>query len=160
MVMNHAVTFGELLRGLGVLVGIGLLLFGIADFAGGSMSDDPAAGDSAGKSGCEIGIVGLIVIVLCLVACSTPKVQPIQYVDRTVEVDKPVPVHPIKPEDVPALPAPLGAPPPTWKQRAEAALGKLCEFVAYGLTADPMLHTSAGIPPLATEPVYPECQSK
>lgn len=97
----------------------------------------------------------ILQLTLAIAACGpTPPQVPS---DRIVEVDKPVPVHPIKPTDVPALPAPLGPIPPTWKQREEAALGKLCEFVAYALTVDPMLHTSAGVPPPAAEPVYPEC---
>jgi hypothetical protein len=87
-----------------------------------------------------------------LTACSTPAVR-----DRIVEVDKPVAVKPIKPADVPAVPAPLGPRPSSLSAAADTLLSKVCEWVSYGLRADPLLKVSSGMPqkPL---PRFPECE--
>lgn len=95
-------------------------------------------------------IVGLALLVS---ACAHTKTE---FVDRAVEVDKPVAVQPITANDVPAVPGPLGAPPATDEQRRQLLLSKVCEFVAYALLADPALRHSAGLPPQAL-PDYPEC---
>jgi hypothetical protein len=80
----------------------------------------------------------------------------VEFQDRIVEVDKPVAIQPIKADEVPKVPAPLGPRPGTSQQREEALLSKVCEFVAYALIADPLLHVSAAIPQ-ATLPAFPEC---
>jgi hypothetical protein len=76
---------------------------------------------------------------------------------ETVEVKIPVAVQPIKPAQVPAVPAPLGPRPQSLSAAADLLLAKHCEFVAYALRADPLLRVSAGMPqqPL---PQFPECE--
>jgi hypothetical protein len=64
---------------------------------------------------------------------------------RTVEVKVPVAVQPIKPAQVPAVPAPLGPRPQSLSAAADLLLAKHCEFVAYALKADPLLRLSAGM---------------
>lgn len=95
---------------------------------------------------------------LALAACGR-KDPPAVPSDRIVEVDKPVAVQPITPADVPSVPAPLGPPPPTLQQQADTLLGKVCEWVAYGLKANPALRLSAGEPAQALQP-YPECERR
>lgn len=96
-------------------------------------------------------------LLFAVLACASCAHHPnIQYVDRVVEVDKPVAVQPIKSTDVPAVPAPLGPRPATVPQQKAALLSKVCEFVAYALQADPLLRVSAGLPQQAL-PDFPEC---
>jgi hypothetical protein len=96
----------------------------------------------------------LIATVLVLSGCATPAVQ-----TRTVEVKVPVAVQPIKPAQVPAVPAPLGPRPQSLSAAADALLAKHCEFVAYALLADPLLRLSAGEPPRPL-PQFPECERR
>src|SRR5574341_2675973 len=79
-----------------------------------------------------------IVLLLALAACQSAPVK-----DRVVEVVKPVAVQPIKPEQVPVLPSPLPPRPDSLSAAADVLLGKVCEFVAYALKADPLLKVSA-----------------
>lgn len=97
----------------------------------------------------------LAALILALAACHDHPQTP---VDRIVTVKVPVAVQPIKPSDVPAVPAPLGPRPPSLQQQADALFAKWCEAVAYFLKADPALRLSAGETqqPL---PAYPECES-
>jgi hypothetical protein len=85
-------------------------------------------------------------------ACQTPAVH-----DRVVPISVPIAVQPIKPSDVPALPAPLPKRPADARQALDLALAQVCAFVAYGLKADPLLRVSAGLPPLEPQR-YPECE--
>lgn len=63
--MNHAITIGGLLLGIGALVGFLSLSFGaLAIFAGG-MSDSPSAGDDASRTGCIALIAGAVLFALC-----------------------------------------------------------------------------------------------
>jgi hypothetical protein len=91
-------------------------------------------------------------LALALAACQTPAVQ-----TRTVEVKVPVAVQPIKPAQVPAVPAPLAKRPASLSAAADLLLAKVCELEAYALKADPLLRLSAGMPqqPLAR---FPECE--
>jgi hypothetical protein len=91
--------------------------------------------------------------ILLLAGCAgAPPVR-----DRIVEVVKPVAVQPIKPDQVPALPAPLPKRPADARQALDLALAQVCTFVAYGLKADPLLRVSAGMPQVSA-PRYPECE--
>ena len=76
-----------------------------------------------------------------------------------MEVVKPVAVQPIKPEQVPTPPAPLGPRPDSLSAAADMLLAKVCEFVAYTLRADPLLKVSAGQRP-ADAQRYPECEGR
>jgi hypothetical protein len=91
-------------------------------------------------------------VMLAFAACSTPAVR-----DRIVEVDKPVAVQPIKPADVPAVPAPLPPRPKELSAAADVLLSKVCEWVAYGIKADPLLRLSAGMQQQALAK-FPECE--
>jgi hypothetical protein len=91
-------------------------------------------------------------VCLPLIACQTPAVH-----DRVVPISVPIAVQPIKPSDVPVLPAPLPKRPADARQALDLALAQVCAFVAYGLKADPLLRVSAGLPPLEP-PKYPECE--
>lgn len=72
------------------------------------------------------------------------------------EVKVPVAIHALKPDQVPAVPKPLGPRPPSLSAAADTLLAAHCEFVAYALKADPLIRLSAGLPQLALPP-YPEC---
>jgi hypothetical protein len=74
-------------------------------------------------------------------------------------VEVPVATHPLKPEDMPTPPAPLGPRPQTLSAAADALLSKECEWVAFGLKADPLLRVSAGMPQRALAK-YPECEGR
>lgn len=78
---------------------------------------------------------------------------------QTVEVRVPVAIQPIKPDQVPAVPAPLGPRPQSLSAAADLLLAKHCEFVAYALKADPLLRLSAGEPQQAL-PQFPECEGR
>ncbi len=91
-------------------------------------------------------------ITVFLVACQTPPIK-----DRIVEVKVPVAVQPIKPDQVPILPAPLDPRPSSLSAAADQLLAKVCEFVAYGLKADPLLKVSSGQQPIEVR-AYPECE--
>jgi hypothetical protein len=94
----------------------------------------------------------VIGIAISLAACQTPAVQ-----TRTVEVKIPVAVQPIKPAQVPAVPAPLPPRPSSLSAAADVLASKWCEAVSYFLKADPLLRVSAGQQPNAL-PTYPECE--
>jgi hypothetical protein len=89
---------------------------------------------------------------LILTGCATPAVK-----ERVVEVVKPVAVQPIKPADVPKLPAPLPKRPANVSSALDLALAGYCEFVAYAIKADPLLRVSAGLPP-EEPPKYAVCE--
>jgi hypothetical protein len=90
---------------------------------------------------------------LLLAGCSTPTVTKIE----TVEVKVPVAVQPIRPDQVPQPPAPLPKRPDSPSAALDVALAKVCEWVAYGVQADPLLRISAGVPP-APLPRFPACE--
>jgi hypothetical protein len=94
------------------------------------------------------------IVALCLLcsACQTPAVK-----DRIVEVQVPVATHPVKAEQVPAVPAPLAPRPSALSAAADLLLSKVCEFESYALKADPLLRVSAGLPPQDL-PKYTECE--
>ena len=94
----------------------------------------------------------LLLTVFMLGGCATGAQQ-----TKTVEVNIPVAVQPIKPDQVPVVPAPLGPRPSSLSAAADILLAKHCEFVAYALKADPLLRLSAGMAqqPLVT---FPECE--
>lgn len=93
-----------------------------------------------------------LLLALSLTACQTPALK-----DRIVEVDKPIAVQPIKPADVPKVPAPLPKRPSSLSAAADVLLSKICELEAYVLRADPLLRVSAGMPQQALAK-YPECE--
>lgn len=64
--MNHAITLGGLLLFLGIIGGLVMIGFGVLKFFVGSMSDAPEAGEAAGKQGCIIAAVGLVLLVGCI----------------------------------------------------------------------------------------------
>lgn len=96
-----------------------------------------------------------VAICLCCIvaACQTPTVVK----DRVVDVVKPVATQPIKPADVPAMPAPLPPRPGNLSAAADVLLSKWCEAVAYFLRADPLLKVSSG-QAQSTVAKYPECE--
>jgi hypothetical protein len=62
--MNHAITWGALF-GVGFIVaGLGCLAAGALAFFGGMMSDAPEEGDSTGRLGCLIAVVGVALLAL------------------------------------------------------------------------------------------------
>jgi hypothetical protein len=89
---------------------------------------------------------------MLLAACSTPPVKV-----ETVEVKVPVAVRPIRADQVPAVPKPLGPRPPSLSAAADVLLSRWCAAVAYILRADPLLRVSAGVPQQALAR-YPECE--
>lgn len=99
-------------------------------------------------------IVVAAALILSGCAHGTPPV-----VERIVEVDKPVAIQPIKPEQIPALPPALGPRPGSLSQAADALLASHCEFVAYLLVADPLLAIAAGTAARAL-PDYAECKAR
>lgn len=94
----------------------------------------------------------IIILAFAQVSCAGPAIK-----DRTVEVKVPVAVQPITPAQVPVLPKPLPPRPTSLSAAADLLLGKVCEWVAYGLRADPLLKVSAGQSPIAAAG-YPECE--
>lgn len=98
--------------------------------------------------------LALLAATILLTSCAAPAVE-----ERIVEVSKPVAVHPIKPADIPALPAPLPPRPASLSAVADLLLSKWCEAVGYFLKSQPKLQVSAGVPP--TDPQrYPECEGR
>jgi hypothetical protein len=94
----------------------------------------------------------VILLSLALAGCASDAVQ-----TRTVEVKVPVAVQPIRPEQVPVVPAPLGKRPTSATAALDLLLADHCKWVAYGLLTDPLLRVSAGEPPKAL-PTYAECE--
>lgn len=94
----------------------------------------------------------LITTALVLSGCATGATR-----IQTVEVKVPVAVQPIKPAQVPPVPAPLGPRPQSLSAAADVLLADHCKWVAYGLLTDPLLRVSAGMPQLPL-PRYPECE--
>lgn len=76
---------------------------------------------------------------------------------EVVEVSKPVAVRPITIAQIPALPDRLPSRPPNVSSALDVAMAKICEWVAYGLRADPLLRVSAGGVQRAVQ-AYPECE--
>lgn len=64
--MNHAITIGGLLLGIGALVGVLDLAFRALDLFAGGMSDSPSAGDDASRTGCIALIGGAVLFALCV----------------------------------------------------------------------------------------------
>jgi len=95
-----------------------------------------------------------IAIAVMLAGCATNAVK-----TEVKEVRVPVAVKPIKPEQVPVVPAPLPPRPSSLSAAADVLLSKVCEWVAYGLKADPLLRVSAGEPQMPLH-AYPECKDK
>lgn len=96
----------------------------------------------------------IVSLALSLAACQTPAIK-----DRVVEVSVPIATKPLKPADVPVLPKPLPPRPSSLSAAADILLSKVCEWVGYGLRADPLLKVSAGEKqnPAAA---YPECEGR
>lgn len=67
--MNHAVTLGEILVVIGCIVGLLAAALGALMFMAGGMSDSPSAGDRAGKQGCIVAIVGIILLCASIYGC-------------------------------------------------------------------------------------------
>ena len=93
-----------------------------------------------------------LILALALTGCATGAQQ-----TKTVEVKIPVAVQPIKPAQVPAVPAPLPKRPSSLSAAADVLASKWCEAVSYFLRADPLLRVSSGQAP-AVLPTYPECE--
>lgn len=93
----------------------------------------------------------LIATALVLSGCASGATQ-----TKVVEVKVPVAVQPIAASDIPTLPAPLPKRPTDARQALDLALSKVCEWVAFGLRAQPLLQVSAGEAQKAVQ-AYPEC---
>jgi hypothetical protein len=63
--MNHTITFGGLLLGIGILGGLLAFCGGVLSVFAEGMSDAPS--EDNGKSGCITAIVGLVLLVGCIV---------------------------------------------------------------------------------------------
>lgn len=132
-----------------------VLAIGAVVFCMNSDTRHPRWPEALGGPQAVIGILAAaLFMLLLLTGCSTPAVK-----DRIVEVKVPVAIQPIKPEDVPPLPSPLGPRPPTLRQTADRAFAGFCEAIAYVLKADPLLRISAGQLPRDL-PAYPECEGR
>lgn len=94
------------------------------------------------------------VLATALASCSAPAVR-----DRIVTVSVPVAIRPIKPADVPAVPAPLPPRPRELSAAADVLLSRWCAAVAYMLKADPLLRLGSGMPQRALIR-YPECEGR
>lgn len=95
----------------------------------------------------------VILPALLLAGCAgTPAVR-----TQTVEVKVPVAVQPIRADQIPAPPAPLGPRPSSLSAAADILLSRWCSAVSYILRADPLLRVSAGSPQ-SELPKYPECE--
>jgi hypothetical protein len=93
---------------------------------------------------------------LALSACETTRgIETTKIVEKVV----PVAVQPIRPDQIPALPPPLGARPPSAPQAADAAFAAHCRDVAFIIKAMPLLLVSAGLAP-AQAPSFPECERR
>ena len=73
------------------------------------------------------------------------------------EVKVPVAIQPIKPDQVPKVPKPLGPRPQSLSAAADELLADHCAWVAFGLRAMPLLQVSAGLSQTPL-PSYPECE--
>jgi hypothetical protein len=100
------------------------------------------------------GNIIILQLACVLAACATPAKKTV-----VQEVRVPVAVQPIKPADVPTLPAPLPKRPADARQALDVALAQVCRWVAFGLRAEPLLRVSAGLPPQEA-PAYPECSKR
>lgn len=92
--------------------------------------------------------------VLVLAGCQTPATRV-----EVKEVQVPVAVQPLKPDQVPTPPAALGPRPGSLSAAADLLLAKVCQLESYVLRADPLLRLSAGMPPQSL-PKYPECENR
>jgi hypothetical protein len=157
MAVNDPVTTGALLRALGGIIAVIVIITGVGWWFAGSMSDAPEEGDAAGRQGCSIAIVGIILLALMLAACGDA--HPATPSDRIVYVDRPVAVQPIKASDIPPLPAQLGPRPADARDGEAVALAGRCDAIAFVIKAWPLLLVAAGLPPAAA-PDFPECDKK
>lgn len=98
-------------------------------------------------------LLGPTLATLALSACAGTPATRIE----VREVKVPVAVQPIKPEQVPVVPKPLGPRPQNLSVAADTLLSKWCEAVGYFLRADPLLKLSAGDVQKALDK-YPECE--
>lgn len=96
----------------------------------------------------------LILAAGLLTGCTTPAVK-----ERVAEVDKPVAVYPVKPEQIPTTPAPLPKRPSSLSAAADLLLSDHCAWVAFGIKAFPLLRASANLPAVPLQS-YPECENK
>jgi len=93
-----------------------------------------------------------IIALVGLASCATPATRV-----EVKEVLIPTAIQPITASQVPALPSPLPPRPTSLSAAADTLLAKVCEWVAFGLKADPLLKVSAGVKP--SEAVrFPECE--
>jgi hypothetical protein len=99
----------------------------------------------------------LAIAALLLAGCSTP---PTVTKVETVEVKVPVAVQPIAAVDVPSVPAPLPKRSGNLSADADTLLAKVCEWVGYGIKADPLLRRSAGDKSPPVVPPFPECEKR
>jgi fatty acid desaturase len=68
--MHHSITVADLLRALGAIAALGLLGFGALAWFAGGMSDNGEAGAQAGRTGCIMGVAGIVLLVAALWGCS------------------------------------------------------------------------------------------
>lgn len=153
--MNHTITWGELLRGGAVLAGIIIATGGVIVFLGGAFAN-PETGESDSDEchrGLKILAVGAVIVAaVLLTGCVSAPVQ-----TKTVEVDVPVAVHPIKPSQIPPLPAQLGPRPSDARDGEAVALAGRCDAISFVIKAWPLLNVSAGLGAVQA-PVYEECK--
>jgi hypothetical protein len=96
----------------------------------------------------------ILQLTCALAACSTPATR-----IEVKEVRVPVPIQPLRPDQVPTPPAPLPKRPESLSAAADVLLSRWCAAVAYILRADPLLRLSAG-EKQAELPAYPECSGE
>jgi hypothetical protein len=56
--MNHAITIGGLLLGIGAFVGLGVIALGVIATLAGGMSDSISAAEDASRTGCNALLAG------------------------------------------------------------------------------------------------------
>ncbi len=67
--MNHAITFWQLLFGIVMLIGLASVALGALELFAAGMSDNPSAGDDAGRRGCLTALVGVVMVLVALYGC-------------------------------------------------------------------------------------------
>lgn len=125
--------------------------------APGSLQPTRAARGSSRRPSRQISVSIHAAATTALLALSLAACQSAPVKDRIVEVKIPIPTTPLKPAQVPAMPAPLPARPDNLSAAADILLAKVCEWVAYGLRAKPLLDVSAGQQPGEARH-FPECE--
>ena len=63
--MNHAITLGGLLLGVGALTGFGMVVLGVMNVLANSMSDNPT--DNSSTAGCVPVLAGAALMITCIV---------------------------------------------------------------------------------------------